>query len=90
MGLPATALGFGVWFFRGAAGRRESRGAVDSFEITWLAPRRVRLVWSNGDEQVLEYDFLLVTDTTRQVALCTRDRAVFAFEDVPLVRVAAV
>src|SRR5689334_12803850 len=85
MGIDSSDLRYAVWFFRGPNGHREAKGSLESFTAEWLDEFRVRLVWVNGDEEIIEYDFAVANDTTRQVAMCTRARSVFAFETAPLV-----
>lgn len=87
MGIDSSDPRYAVWLFHGPKGHREAKGSFESFTAEWLDELRVRLVWFNGDEEIVEYEFVVANDLTRQVALCTRGRGVFAFETAPLVYV---
>ncbi len=86
MGIPSADPGYGVWVFRGGSGHREAKGSLATFRISWSAPRVAQLDWEDGEVDELRYDFEIASDTTRQICLCSRGRAVFAFEVAPLVR----
>jgi hypothetical protein len=89
MGIASGDPAYGVWVFRGDMGHREAKGSSESFRVAWTGDCEIEIEWTNGDVDTLAYHFELASDTTRQVALSTRGRAVFAFESAPLVRLDA-
>jgi hypothetical protein len=89
MGIRSGDPAYGVWVFRGNEGHREAKGSHESFRVTWTGDCEIEIEWANGDVDSLAYQFELASDTTRQVSLSTRGRAVFAFGSVPLVRLDA-
>ncbi len=89
MGIASSDPAYGVWVFRGDGGHREAKGSFEAFRISWQADREIEISWANGDVESLAYDFAIANDTMRQVCLCTKGRAIFAFESAPLVRLDA-
>ena len=89
LGPSSRDAGYAAWVFRGVKGHREAKGSLEAFSLSWTGPCVADWRWANGDVETIAYDFVIVADTTRQICLASRGRAIFAFESAPLVRLAA-